>query len=550
MTTAVHNSLITLTPSSSEVGQSFTITLWSLSSSSGSSSTPGPSSLGAFTVLVSYDDTLNSPVTVLQGVPQSDRIVTAGTERYYQLLVPPGNLEAITISVIPITITGDPDLFINSPSRGDFYHRTRLSSGSPDPAATWSSAHPSGIPDTITINPSDPNHAANGGIYYITVFGFQDAEFTLRGSSASTVVLLQEGASVQGSVNYGSYQYYRFIDSQPDLDTEFDLSPSTGDADLYISCRVNPTTDDSGTPSRTQGHYNYSSVLYQEDTIWVKATDAGSCGKQSNGGVFYLAVLGYTYYQTVSYTLRAMHYGGTKTLVIGRSEESTVYKHLSALYRFRLGKEEQEVTITVMTISGDADVFVRLGDREASMSDFDYRSGNVGTLADVITIPETDVCIDCWVSVLVYGFETSRYAILVTLEDTTVTLSQSTPQQGSVGQNDFQYYISYAPNNGTAIAVLTVFSGAPNIFLSLTDPTPHAVSSTVVGSDSDSTGGLPTVSLGNVRGGQAIYVGVGGGATNSTYTVRVTVDASLATDNPPELLRLVVGLPQVDKFFA
>ena len=80
-----------------------------------------------------------------------------------------------------------------------------------------------------------------------------------------------EGSTLGGTVLSQKYKYYRFFDTQPTLDTMLDLQTVSGDPDLYVSCRVNPTNDDSGTPSRL--HYNFSSAFYGEDTLWIKPSD-------------------------------------------------------------------------------------------------------------------------------------------------------------------------------------------------------------------------------------------------------------------------------------
>jgi hypothetical protein len=356
------------------------------------------------------------------------------------------------------------------------------------------------------------------------------------------VQLIMEGVAVQGSVSYGEYAYYEYLDSQPNLDLEIDLQPTSGDADLYVGCLSNPTGTDAGFPSRL--HYNMSSNRYMEDSLWIRHTDVHHCSRQ--GGIFYIAVLGYSFYQTVSFDLRVTHYGGTKILAIGKPVTDSVFKTFSALYKFRMGFETMAATISLQTLTGDADLYVLMGN-PATAVQFDYYSTKLGTLPDIITIPENRMCSDCWVSVLVYGYQTSTFTLLVTLSNTVVQLVDSAPMVGAVAADDFQIYTSSAPYSGTATAVLTVFSGSPDLFISLINDEPIAQGADTFGDDSESTGNLPVVSISNVIAGQTIYVGVTGAGTNSTYSVRISVDPRTvdATARPP-IYTLISGQPQSD----
>lgn len=206
-----------------------------------------------------------------------------------------------------------------------------------------------------------------------------------------------------------------------------------------------------------------------------------------------------------------------------------------------------QVTITLTSVTGDADMFVSVGETAHTYS-YDYRSSSTGTLADVIVIPEAKLLEDSWISVLVYGYTTARYSIVVTLEDTVVVLTDCQPQQGSVKEGLVQYYRIQAPANASAYAVLTVFSGSPQLYMSMTTVQPHTEANGTLKSDSESTGNLPTVHISSVPATAQLYIGVAGGSTNSTYTVRVSFDQRWWghwAGGPPPLLKLIAGVPQV-----
>ncbi len=93
------------------------------------------------------------------------------------------------------------------------------------------------------------------------------------------------------------YRYYSLSVPNNTLDVIFDLTPFSGDADLYVSCSNNFTGDDTGTPSRTVGHYTWSAMQWGEDAISIPHTATNSCVSQDpsgRGGTFYLAVFGFS----------------------------------------------------------------------------------------------------------------------------------------------------------------------------------------------------------------------------------------------------------------
>lgn len=333
-------------------------------------------------------------------------------------------------------LQGDSDLFVNPASKG-IYH----SQGN-DPLPIWSSMRASGI-DTVTISPKDRDFVSAGGAYYITVFGYDAAQFMVRVSAQDAATVLVEGYTIQDSVAKGQYKYYRFHDTLPTSSIMFDLLPTVGDADMMIGCAFRPTGTDAGYPSKL--HYNYTSQMYLEDSILIGPTDINSCSlgaagddsaHRGEGGVFYVAVYGYS---DSTYMLSAQHQYGERTLVAGVPVSGIVYRSTQQRYRIRVGFEAEELRILLSPLYGDADLYVRMN-APAELTNFDYSSRNFNTQADTIVISEEQVCDDCWVHVMVYGFATTEYSLLATFTDGTVMLTNGVPQRGSVASNSVEYY--------------------------------------------------------------------------------------------------------------
>ena len=135
------------------------------------------------------------------------------------------------------------------------------------------------------------------GLYCIVVAATSaatsDATFTVTAKSDVSASALQDGESVQDTVPPHAYRYYSLAVGSA-VDVVFDLTPIAGDADLFISCTKNLTTDDTGTPSRLAGHYTWSSQRWGADSITVHGNDPASCAAQTaTGGTFYIAVYGF-----------------------------------------------------------------------------------------------------------------------------------------------------------------------------------------------------------------------------------------------------------------
>ncbi len=150
-------------------------------------------------------------------------------------------------SLTLVQTQGDADLFVNPSSKG-FYHRTNIMAAHPDPQPVWTSQRPSGL-DSVVVTQSDADYVKDGGSYLVTVYGYVSSEFNLRVTVAGTVTTLVEQFPTTAVIKAGGYQYFRFYDTNPSKGLVFNLNPTVGDADLFVSCSVLPTGTDQGEPN-------------------------------------------------------------------------------------------------------------------------------------------------------------------------------------------------------------------------------------------------------------------------------------------------------------
>jgi hypothetical protein len=513
-----------------------------------------PSAIGSATTIVAEDRNATIatllireqsgndkfPVHLSNGAVQRDKISTIGGQQFYIFQVPAGITGGVTISLE--ATQGDVDLFVNLASDG-FYHREQAIHGA---LAKWSSQRPNGI-DMVDILSSDPNYIRNGGAYYITAYGYTDAEFVVRVMAGNVVSALQDGFPVTDELKPGQYRYYRYFDTHLDQATWLDLIPTGGDADIFISCKINPTGDDTGYPAKADGHFNFSSTSYLEDTLVIEPYQKRACARfrDDEQAIFYIAVYGYG---QSTYTLSAMHATGQVRLTPGISYTGMVYKQLGRHFSVRVGFEAQDLTIQLMPFYGDCDLFVKLKG-VADSGNYDFYSIKAGSVMDVVTIPEEKICTDCEIGISVFGYETARFSILAYFTDSTLTLTNGVPLRGSVAQDSIQYYTYTVDMDGTSSAVLTLTlfnSQTPSLYMSNVVERPNATSPNTLRRLSDSNDGtVPTLTLPGLRRGSNVYIGIHGTEGNSSYTVRVHSVSTNANALPP-ILPLIEGTPQTD----
>jgi len=396
----------------------------------------------------------------------------------------------------------------------------------------------------VIISRKHSSYLFAGGAYYITIFGYKAAHFTIRASTSVVAALLMEGYKIEDSVSTGKYKYYRFHDTDPNHDLLIDVLPSIGDPDIAIGCTFDPTGDENGYPSKKSGHFEYFSGRYLEDTVTIAANDPARC---SSSGMFYIAVYGF---KDSTYTLSAQHDFAERIILAGQSQTMVIYKSHIQRYRIRVGFEAADLIIRSNPLYGDCDLYVKMN-KMAQVYDFDYRSNGENTIEDVITIPESEICDDCWIHITVYGYLTSQYTLVASFVDGTIALSNGKPQSGSVAYRHIQYYSYQVKYNGIVTTVLTVTSGsntAPSMHMSKAKRYPNATSLNTIhrSSSAANVGLLPRLDLRGVVCGDWIYIGIEGSLNNGSYIIH-TYETPADVNDPRSLLILPNGKPQDDE---
>lgn len=116
------------------------------------------------------------------------------------------------------------------------------------------------------------------------------------------------------------------------------------------------------------------------------------------------------------------------------------------------------------------------------------------------------------------------------------------PMTEDVAASNIQYFTLHPPLNGTAYVVVTALSGQPILYVSNTATSPTDSTDNVCVDSRSSLGLVAYCSFPHNVNMGTIYIGVGDGYSNSSFSVRGSVDR---IDRPP-VYSLQYGLPQND----
>lgn len=485
--------------------------------------------------LVVNSQSSESHITLMNGYAYRDVALYHG-QRFFVIEVP---CSATILDITVLTLSGDADVFVNGPHRG-FYNNLRPHDGGIDDYPDWISVSTTAL-DTISINTSAIEKCRDSDFctFFVTVYAYHESSFEIVSIIDNTVLVLNDHSAQRMFVEEGKYRYFVFDTTQARRKFDLELVSIAGDADIFVSCTLSPTGNDQGFPSRFFGHYNFSSSYYLDDAVSLSPGTVHSCSSDSKTDVslYYIAIFGST---DSLISLAARYEDSIQYLSAGMPQEGEVFARLGTKFLFWIGNRNEEVRIVLTSFDGDADLFVRQG-KEASLFLNDYRSNRAGNDIDEVVIPEAEVCANCWISVLVYGFKTSHFSIVYYLSDTVVMLVVNTPQKGSVPSNTPQYYSFTASETGNYSIALTVFSGYPSLYSSRSHIRPNYSSSDTSISTSFSTSVFPNINMENTKKGETIFIAVDGQGVNSTYTLRISPQSFAGN-----LLRLLEGVPQRD----
>ncbi|KAL0490051.1 hypothetical protein AKO1_009417 [Acrasis kona] len=277
------------------------------------------------------------------------------------------------------------------------------------------------------------------------------------------------GKPIRSSVN--QTKYHQFTLNGPNLSAGqqlvIALTTLNGDVDMYVSKDSPPTKDSNPTWKSENGGFDV--LVIPHDDPKYQSTK------------LYIGVLGDSRSLTSSFTIVAYVQSSNTALNLldGQPQIMSVnqdkYNHFEYLFN-----DNGTFTVTLSSISGDADLYINSNDQIPDKNNYQWTS-NFDTI-DQVKIQPSDMNFKSYSNykISTYGYRDSVYLITATKHFTNHILPEGIQQGGRLDRNEFAYYqFTLMENSNLIITVLPIDGGGdPDLYVSTTHQRPDYYSST------------------------------------------------------------------------
>mmetsp|Transcript_16761 Transcript_16761/g.16657 ORF Transcript_16761/g.16657 Transcript_16761/m.16657 type:complete len:1644 (-) Transcript_16761:43-4974(-) len=396
-----------------------------------------------------------SEIFLIPGLPMSGNL-TAGRQAVYKIMTE--NYWSF-LEIAASATFGEFQLFVN---KGDI-----------DPTAdnslpiehNWHSGQ-----DFYVENPK------NDEIYRAAIVALTDVQYTITATSPSNnIQALQASVPVRGSVGGGQCNAYVIAVDDPNETLVINLTPFSGDADIYVSAGK--------VPSITE--FDFAARKYGNDTLVIDKEMRQSIGSPT--GFYYISICGFmdsTYSLTVSINKNSF-----TPLTAGVPETGYVNYLDIDLFYFELQiNKNYNITVQVTALEGNPDLYAKLctsGDiydcvfikEDITNPGLDIHYSNHSTGSDTINIAHrSNKCSKAETCKYVIGVagasvQTSFFTVVALLDlSSELRLQDGRPTSGSIQGSGYKYFV-YDVFNITATQIdfsLTPIIGNPDLYVSTT----------------------------------------------------------------------------------
>uniref|UniRef100_A0A7S4DNT6 Uncharacterized protein n=1 Tax=Lotharella globosa TaxID=91324 RepID=A0A7S4DNT6_9EUKA len=296
--------------------------------------------------------------------------------------------------------------------------------------------------------------------FYIGMYSVTDATYRLMARSNDHVhMLLRDGIPQNDRLNPHEYHYFKYQLDDEDCDLSIQLTPISGDPDLYVS-------HDYPFPNSTTAEYSSTHTRLQKDFVSINNAT----------GVYYVGVRGFT---NTTFTILASEACGNNTLVIELSDgiptQGFLHRGEDRLYRFRVTGPTEEISFAVSALdAGDPDLYIsRQRFWDASGAEASYTTHG----SDFVSIKKSDTiyCTSCDYYVLITAAMTTSYSLTVsTGNHTYIILQDGIPVEEDLESRSYEYFqLSMdAVDQDLTVVVTDLARGDPDLYISATNEHP------------------------------------------------------------------------------
>lgn len=383
------------------------------------------------------------PTELQSGVPIRSSVAARVTQYFSFLINQPGFDVSISLSAL----TGDPDLYVST---------------APQPGPrnyNWSSLYWGG--DMVQIQGNDVRLPV-GRRLYIGVYGSTFSNFAIMASMTQTVgnitvSQIVDGLPLTGRLwTPGTYQYYKYIVSDPSMTFTFSVSTRIGNPNLYLRY-------DGQLPLR-----NFSQIQSENvggDTLVVPGSAACTNWNGPGSCVFYLGVYAAT---PTLFTVTVQSGVSVVQMASGTEYSNHLNQGETKYYSIFVDSYYPQLVVSMTALSGDPDIYISAVQTYPNAS-AEWRSLEGGS--DTITIDNPR---QIQYNIAVVGFTNASFILTANLGP--ITLSPGSSYSDSLQRNDIRTYnidVDVSPEtraqvpNGLSIYVNLASNGAVDLYLKI-----------------------------------------------------------------------------------
>ncbi|OMJ79043.1 hypothetical protein SteCoe_21027 [Stentor coeruleus] len=303
--------------------------------------------------------------------------------------------------------------------------------------------------------------------FQITVFAEGYSEFTVLAlCTLLSPIHLQPSVHQTGSVKKESFKYFVIYKDPQAHYMEISLAIYSGDADLYVSLFLYPD------------YYNYDFKANELGNEFLVISEDDFSQLSFSNGPVYIGVYGAM--DSVFSIIVTINANASIAIFEGIPVEGEVKINQLKNFYYQIPKEESDFSIYLISLSGDADLYVKLCfsncdltlDEIYNSPNISYSQGpsNLQTLDFRISEDSCGLSNNCTFAIGIFGVKTTYYSLTLATKKTHIILQagksfiMSSPEQG------YRYYDFTSHNiNTTEISfILTPVYGDPDLYVSRT----------------------------------------------------------------------------------
>lgn len=311
----------------------------------------------------------------------------------------------------------------------------------------------------LDMNPSP------GMEYKVYIEAIEDTDFKIIAlENDDSIIRLQSSVPQKDIINRGKYKYYKVYKDKYSESLSISLTVFRGDADILISLSNSPTLSS----------FDYYSPNIGNDNIHIPKSEF--LKHSFIGGYIFISIYGATE-SVFSLTSTFIGLNGIK-LTKGVPHEGHVQSSQIVNFYYVIDKNDQNITIYLTTLQGNADLYVKYCEEKCSLELYEVEKesdlfSNKGSLPleSLDFSNKNSFCpinATCMFAIAVYGKIESIFSILLSTEDTDILLQEghsfiiSNPFQG---EKQFIYIVHNSSVSEVSFAITPVH-GDPDLFVS------------------------------------------------------------------------------------